>query len=179
MSLESLPFFTRSFHRLRRWVMQLLNYGQPTRFTLEQAECSPISDMPYLLIEYIQPEEGQMLANTWEEGRHNPELRTNFYTSLSRIMVTLARIPLPKIGSFVIDDYGYLRLENRPLTKEIHQLENEGIPLDIPRDVTYTDTCSYVNALLSYHDKKLRHQPNAIFSFGDGLSQTCALTATR
>lgn len=90
MNLESLPFFTRSFQRLRRWVMQLLGYGRPTRFTLERAKHSPISDMPYLLIEYIQPEEGQMLADTWEEGRHNPELRANLYSSLSRIMVTLA-----------------------------------------------------------------------------------------
>lgn len=72
-----------------------------------------------------------------------------------------------------------MRLQNRPLTKEIHQLENENIPLDIPRDVTYADTCSYVNALLSYHDKELRHQPNAMFNFGDGLNQTCALTAMR
>ncbi|TQS32384.1 hypothetical protein Golomagni_07299, partial [Golovinomyces magnicellulatus] len=162
MSVDSLPCFKRTFQRVRRWILQWLGYEAPTRFVLEQAKPSPLSNMPYILIEYIKPEKGQMLLHTWEEGRHDPELRSNFYRSLSKIMVSLAKVPLPRIGSFIIDDDGYLRLANRPLTKELHQLENEEIPLDIPRDVTYAHTGSYVNALLSYHYSKLRHQPNGL-----------------
>jgi hypothetical protein len=58
-------------------------------------------------------------------------------------MLALARIPLPKIGSFTLDEKGYLSLNNRPLTLEIHQLENEHIPVDIPQDATYATVDSF------------------------------------
>lgn len=50
---------------------------------------------------------------------------------------------------------------NRPLSIEIHELENQEIPIDIPRDVTYTSVYSYVADTLGFHDNRLEHQPNA------------------
>jgi hypothetical protein len=130
---------------------------------------------PYLLIEYINPSRGKVLSETWEEGRHDPELRSNLFRGLSRIILTLAHTPLPKIGSFVLDEKGYLSLSNRPLTLEIQQLENEHIPVDIPRNVTHTTVDSYLSDIIAIHESRLRHQPNAVNSLEDGFYQTAAL----
>jgi hypothetical protein len=133
----------------------------------------------YLLIEYIEEEQGEMLSNTWPEKQHDIRLRTNFFRDLSRILLSVTRIPLPKIGSFVIDHNGFLRLTNRPLSLEIQDLENEEIPTNIPRDYTYSTVDSYVTDILRIHDSRLRHQPNAINDTGDYIYQTSALAAMR
>ncbi|OAG34455.1 hypothetical protein AYO21_11407 [Fonsecaea monophora] len=43
----------------------------------------------------------------------------------------MGRIGFPRIGPFTIDDRGFVRLTNRPLTLEIKNLENNEIPLEI------------------------------------------------
>lgn len=133
----------------------------------------------YLLIEYIEETRGKMLSTEWFEKHDDIKLRINFFRDLSRILLTLARISLPAIGSFVIDDAGFLQLKNRPLSLGIHELENEEIPTDIPRNYTYSTVDSYVTDLLGTHDSRLRNQPNAINDIGDYLYQTSALTAMR
>jgi len=131
------------------------------------------------LIEYIDRSRGKMLSETWEEGRHNIELRRNLFHGLSRTLLALTRIPLPKIGSFVLDDDGYLSLSNRPLTVQIQQLENEQIPVDIPRNITYSTVDSYINDILSFHESRLRYQSNAVSDVEDGFYQTSALMVMR
>ncbi|ERF74114.1 hypothetical protein EPUS_06383 [Endocarpon pusillum Z07020] len=76
---------------------------------------------------------------------------------------------------FRIDDDGSLTLQNRPLSLEIQDLENEEIPVDMPRDFTYSTVDSYVADILAFHDGRLRHQPNAIMDDEDGLYQMAAL----
>lgn len=58
-------------------------------------------------------------------------------------------------------------------------LENEGIPTGIPRHRTYAEVESYLSDLLSVQDSKIRNQPNAIHTQGDGEVQLAALTAMR
>jgi hypothetical protein len=58
-------------------------------------------------------------------------------------------------------------------------LENDGIPLDIPRSRTFCTVDAYVDALLSCHDSRLQHQPNAVNGAGDCASQMCALVLLR
>ncbi|PGH04804.1 hypothetical protein GX51_03290 [Blastomyces parvus] len=88
----------------------------------------------------------------------------------------MSRIKLPKIGSFAIDDNGFLKLANRPLTSMLQELETTGVPMHIVRDRTYTSVIAYVSDLLSYHDNQLRHNLNAVKGIGDCVSQMCALT---
>lgn len=130
---------------------------------------------PCILIEYIDASRGKMLSETWEDRRHNTKLRMNLFHGLSRIMLDLARIPLPKIGSFVLDEKGYLSLSNRPLTLEILQLENEHIPVDMPHNTTHSAVDTYINDILGLHESRLRHQPNAVNNVEDGFYQTSAL----
>lgn len=94
-------------------------------------------------------------------------------------MLTLSQTALPKIGSFVIDGDGYLKLANRPLTLMLHDLENENIPVDMPKDQTIASVDSYVTSLLMCHDNRLRFQPNAVHSASDCVSQMTALALMR
>lgn len=175
-TLESLPFLARNIQRLRRLLLSWFNFSTPSQYVEHRIKkVQAVLDMPYLLIEYINPSQGKMLSESWENGRHNPDLRMNLFRGLSYIMLNLSRTPLPKIGSFTIDKKGYLHLNNRPLTSEIQQLENENIPVNIPRNITFTTADSYVNSILSFHDSRLRCQPNGIKDTADGFYQTSAL----
>lgn len=133
----------------------------------------------YLLIEYIEEEQGEMLSNTWPEKQNDDKLRANFFRDISRILLSITRIPLPKIGSFIIDHGGFLRLTNRPLSLEIQEMENEEIPTNIPRDYTYSTVESYVADILRVHDNRIRYQPNTINDTGDYIYQTSALATMR
>lgn len=133
----------------------------------------------YLLLEYIDPSQGQMLSDTWGEKSGDEHLRTNLYRSLARILLTVARVPLPRIGAFRLDDEGRLSLANRPLSFDFVTMENERIPLDIPRDTTYSSVDSFVLEVLSTHDSRLLHQPNGTTSLYDGVYQAAGLAAAR
>ncbi|KAK4106316.1 hypothetical protein N658DRAFT_519900 [Parathielavia hyrcaniae] len=77
-------------------------------------------------------------------------------------------VPIPRLFGF-----GF------PGTQSLHQLENQHIPTDIPRDLTYTPTDTYLADLLACHDQRMRHQPNVIHSPRDGEDQLAALTTMR
>ena len=58
----------------------------------------------------------------------------------------------------------------------MQMLEDEHIPVDIPREYTYSVVDSYVADILNMHDDRLRHQPNVSNNLADGLYQMAALT---
>ncbi|KAL9607871.1 MAG: hypothetical protein Q9167_007260 [Letrouitia subvulpina] len=133
----------------------------------------------YLLVDYIEEDEGVMLSETWEEKRQDKSRRANLFRGLSRIILSLDRIPLARIGSFTLDNTGVLSLTNRPLTLRLQDLENGGIPVDITRGNTYTAIEPYILDFLAYHDSRLRHQPNSINDEVDGREQMAAMTGMR
>lgn len=130
-------------------------------------------------MDYIEEAEGKMLSESWEELRHNQDRRANLFKGLSRIILSLAQSPLPRIGSLTIDDRGILTLSNRPLTLRLHHLENEGVPTNIEKNLTYSTTEAYLLDLLAYHDSRIRYQPNSIRDKYDGRAQMAALTVMR
>ncbi|KKK17786.1 hypothetical protein P175DRAFT_0528544 [Aspergillus ochraceoroseus IBT 24754] len=115
----------------------------------------------------------------WSAKQNDIKLRENLFRDLSRILLRISRIPLPRIGSFIIDSDGFLCLSNRPLSIEIENLENEKIPTDIPCCYTYSTVDSYVADMLRVHDSRLRHQPNAVNNLQDCAYQMSALAAMR
>ncbi|KAE8155014.1 hypothetical protein BDV25DRAFT_170329 [Aspergillus avenaceus] len=181
--LEFLPFFPRCFQFLRQHILSWLKGSVPSTYARHPSTApiftDGIVDNGYLLIEFIEETRGSMLSNTWKEGQHDPKLRTNFFRDLSRLFLSITRIPLPKIGSFIIDNDGFLRLANRPLSIEIHQLENEKIPTGIPRNYTYSTVDSYIVDILGFHDNRFRYQPNAVNNLGDCAYQLSVLTSMR
>ncbi|KAE8414838.1 hypothetical protein BDV36DRAFT_298674 [Aspergillus pseudocaelatus] len=180
---DNLPLFGRIFHFLRRRLSSWLGFPVPSYYIrhLDKAPASldGVIGTGYLLIEKIEETRGSMLSNTWLEKQHDINLRTNFFRDLSRILLSISRIPLPQIGSFSIDSGGFLRLSNRPLSMEIQELENENISVDIPRDRTYSSVESYVADILCAHDSRLRDQPNAVNNIPDCGYQMSALAAMR
>lgn len=76
-------------------------------------------------------------------------------------MLSLNRIPLPRIVSLTLDHNGLIHLENRPLTLQLQAMENEGIPT-LPRHSTHGTVQRYIPDLLQNHDNRIYHQPNAI-----------------
>jgi hypothetical protein len=94
-------------------------------------------------------------------------------------MLTLGKVPLPRIGSFTMDNEGVISLTNRPLRFQLHQLENEGIPTAVCRGTTYVTTESYLFDVLACHDSHLVHQLNAVNDEDDCRSQMAALATMR
>ncbi|KAF4508958.1 hypothetical protein G6O67_005276 [Ophiocordyceps sinensis] len=173
-ALENEPFYIRILWYLRNAIPWISGhtlspyFPHPRRNLLEHG---------YLLIEHV--DEGNMLSESWKERRGDQDRRANLFRHLSRIMLSLARVPLPRIGSWTVDNRGLLSLTNRPLTFQLHQLENRQIPTHIPRDLTYTSVEPYYLDILACHDSRIRHQPNSIHHQGDGEAQLAALTTMR
>lgn len=120
-----------------------------------------------------------MLSESWETLRHDLGRRAVLFRDLSRTILSLGRVSFPRIGSLTIDNYGIVSLTNRPLTCTLQQLENLGIPTDIPRSQTYPTTDAYFSDLLACHDHRMRYMPNSMHSKSDGQEQLSALTLMR
>jgi len=172
-----MPWYLRFIQYCRRWLRSLFCYPPLCPYIRRRQPYSLNSG--YLLLEYIEPDEGSMLSESWEERRHDPIRRTNLFKGLSQIILSLGRIPLARIGSFTLDNMGVLSLSNRPLTLRLHELENSGIPINMARKDTYTAMEPYVLDLLSYHDNRLRYQPNSINNEPDCRAQMAAITGMR
>jgi Phosphotransferase enzyme family. len=177
--MKSRPFLTRIFWSLRRIFSKWLGYQVTTPYVPGTMKGATALGTGYILIEYIDSSQGEMLSNTWSDKRHDAKLRQNLFRDLSRTLLSLSRIPFPKIGSFTLDNKGYLTLSNRPLTLDIHYLENQNIPIDISRDSTHSSTDTYINDLFSIHEGRFRHQPNAVNNIQDAFYQACGLTVMR
>ena len=130
-------------------------------------------------MDYIEEKDGKMLSESWKELRQDRTHRNNLFKGLSRIILSLGRIPLPRIGSFTMNDKGVVSLTNRPLTLLLQQLENESIPTNMNRQLTYTTVEPYLLDLLALHDSRLRHQPNSVNDAADCREQMAALTCMR
>ncbi|KAI9839089.1 MAG: hypothetical protein M1837_002228 [Sclerophora amabilis] len=174
---ENVPNPTRLMWRLRRTILSWLGRSVPCRYVSRKSPDAP--GMGYIIMEYIEETQGKMLAYSWEELRHDRDRRFNLFKNMSRILLSLARSPLPQIGSLTLNDQGLLSLTNRPLTVKLQQLENEGIPTNIDRDLTYSTTDAYYLDLLAYHDNRIRHQPNSVHTENDGRGQMAVLAAMR
>ena len=135
------------------------------------------TDIGYLLTDFV--DKGELLSDTFSALKNDHRRRQNLFRDLSRILLSLGKMPHPRIGSFTIDHQGFISLSNRPLTLRLHWLENQGIPTDIGRQTTYSTVESYVLDLLSYHDNRLIHQPNSINNVADGRKQMAAIALMR
>lgn len=120
-----------------------------------------------------------MLSNSWEKKQQDENLRINLFRDLSRIILSLGRIPLARIGFFTLDNTGVLSLANRPLTLRLQDLENCGILTNIARGDTYTAVEPYILDLLAYHASRQRYQPNSINDEPDCRAQMAVLTGMR
>lgn len=107
---DLLPCYSQFFYFLREKFISWFWTIDPSAYVPHQLLTSDILSDGYLLIEFIEESRGSMLSSTWEEGRHDSTLQSNLFNDLSQILLNLARFPLPRIGSFIIDNKGFLCL---------------------------------------------------------------------
>ena len=132
-----------------------------------------------MLLEYIGSDTGKMLSNTMNKNRADPERRQRLFHGLSRIMLSLARIPQSRIGSFRFNNNGTVALENRYLCCTLAILENDGAPRSIQRNDLYSCTDSFASDMVTFHDGRFLAQPNATFSENDCRGQMAVMSLLR
>ncbi|KAF3491627.1 uncharacterized protein GIQ15_01144 [Arthroderma uncinatum] len=174
---ENVPWATRLLWYLRHHISRIFRYPLSCPYVINFRK--NVLENGYLILDYIDEPGVQMLSSSWEQLRQDDVKRKNLFTDLSRIMLSLSRTPLPCIGSWTLDLNGRIRLANRPLTCELHQFENEGIPTNISRELTYTTSDAYYRDMLIPHDNRIRYQPNSIHDELDGSVQLANLTIMR
>lgn len=119
-----------------------------------------------------------MLSESWAEKRDDARLH-NLQRDIARIIVSLAQHPLPRIGTFSMDNGGYLRLDNRPISVESTIHENEGLTPMLSRNMTFSNVKDFIFSQISTFEARFLEQPNAIVDRGDALYQMAGLTAAR
>ncbi|KAG5983971.1 hypothetical protein E4U55_006581 [Claviceps digitariae] len=175
--LDNRPWWKRWLRRLQNYFLAAFGFPQPSRYVSHSSSRFVDLDVGYLLIETVFS--GKMLSSSWDENYKDARLQENLQRSLARIMLSLTSVNLPRIGSFRLDDKGYLHLDNRPLCIHFVMPENEGIPIDISRETTFSRVDDFVHSHLDAFDNRLLHQPNGVRSFDDGCCQMAGLAVAR
>lgn len=134
----------------------------------------------YMLLEHIGPGTGRMLSSTWDLHRGDAARRRTLFRDMSRIMLSLARVPQPRIGSFrFCPDDGTVALTNRPLPCALIILENDGAPRTLPAGRTYACVEPFVTDMLALQDASFLANRNAVYDAGDCRAQMAARTLLR
>ncbi|KAF2207287.1 hypothetical protein CERZMDRAFT_119098, partial [Cercospora zeae-maydis SCOH1-5] len=131
----------------------------------------------YIITDFIEQEQGKVLASRWPTN--DLACRSRLFRSLANILLDLMKHPLPRIGSFTINDAGEVTLSARPLTAPLALFEAEGIPSDISPSTTYETANAYIDDLLHCHDARLAHQLNAVDNRNDAEGQMATVVLLR
>jgi hypothetical protein len=132
-----------------------------------------------MILEFIELSTGQMLSNTWHEHRDDPTRKQNLFRGIARLMLSFARVPQARIGSFQFDDDGTVALTNRPLSCSTMILEDDGAPRTMQTNDTYVCTDAFVSDMLTFHNNRFLSQPNAVYDEQDCRGQMAVKTLLR
>ncbi|EGY22539.1 uncharacterized protein VDAG_03977 [Verticillium dahliae VdLs.17] len=167
------PLYIRMLHGLRRLYHTLVR--RPillSRYTRHAAQYR--FPTAYMLLEDVGSDSSQMLSNTWNKHRMDPVRRRNLFQGISRLMLSLSRVPQPRIGSFQFRDDGTITLTNRPLLCSFMILENEGSPAAMQRETTYESIEPFMADLFNFHDMRFLSHPNMVFDDKDCRGEMAA-----
>ncbi|KAM4065851.1 aminoglycoside phosphotransferase [Hirsutella rhossiliensis] len=138
------PLYARICRSFWRWIYRVLN--NPLLSNYSRDASVPAVDTPYMLLEYIGADTGQELSLTWAQHLHDADRRNRLFRGISRIMLSLARLPQPRIGSFLFNTSdGTISLSNRPIICTMMIFENGGTPRAMEPGQTYQSTDSFSN----------------------------------
>lgn len=127
-----------------------------------------------MLLEDVNADDSQVLAKTWATQREDTIQQQNLFRGLARIMLSLARVPLPHIGAFRFRDDSIVTLDNRPLDYTMMIFENDGTTRIILEGCTYSDAKAYIADLFRLHSARFLSYPNAIYDDRDCWSEMAA-----
>ncbi|KAK0716956.1 hypothetical protein B0T26DRAFT_751089 [Lasiosphaeria miniovina] len=121
-----------------------------------------------MLLEHIKPETGQMLSTTWAQRRRDPRRQDRLFSGLACVMLSLARLPQPHIGSFRFNATdGTVALTNRPLTCSTIIFKNSSTPRNIQPRQLYQSTDTFASDMLTMYDNSLLHYRHAVRNHKD------------
>ncbi|PKS08177.1 hypothetical protein jhhlp_005453 [Lomentospora prolificans] len=171
------PFFVRlvrsawrQLYKCLRWpvLSSYVSHAFPHQF-----------EMGYLILEFIDQDSGRMLSQVWKDGCSDENKMKNLFRSLSRLILSVGRIPQPRIGSFTFNSDGAITLTNRPLTCSMAIMEAQGAQRVLERHQTYSCTDAFVSDLLSLHDSRFLNQRNAVHGYRDCRAQMATKSVLR
>jgi len=155
------PWYLRFWHWVRRRLYGFLKYSLLSEYTQDLS--TPAVGTSYMLLEFIGPETGRMLSETWAEHRHDPRRRARLFCGMAHIVLSLARLPQPRIGSFRLNlGDGTVALTNRPLTSTMMIFENSGAPRTMQPHQVYRNTDTFASDMLTMHDTYFLHYRHAV-----------------
>lgn len=172
---SALPWYWRAVRFVKRSFQTLFNQSSLTRYVESPVQMA--TPLQYMLIEHIAPDVGQQLSESWRLHKDNPTRRKTLCHSISRVMLSLVRIPQPRIGSFRFNDDCTVTLTARPALASTVMWENNGAE-KIIRD-TYDTSDSFVADMLDVHDSHFTHFRNATDSEQDCHEQMAARVILR
>ncbi|POR34351.1 Uncharacterized protein TPAR_05431 [Tolypocladium paradoxum] len=174
---KHMPFFPRIVRQFWRSIYRFFRLPLLSHYVWNLPSHQMCS--AYMVLEYLGPETGQMLSDTFDTYREDEAQRQRLFRGMSRIMLSLARIPQAHIGSFQFNDNGTVTLTNRPLSCSMMILENDGATRAIQRNDTFSCTDAFVSDMLTFHDHRFLSQPNAVYDEGDCRTQMAVKTLLR
>ncbi|RSL67600.1 hypothetical protein CEP51_012642 [Fusarium floridanum] len=165
--IQQRPTYLRIYHTIWQWIYRAFRY--PLLSSYSRNPTTRSLGISYMLLEYIGPETGKMLSLTWEQHLNDVDRRTRLFRGMTRIMLSLARLPHSRIGSFKFNTHdGSVSLSNRPLTSTMMIFENSGTPRTIEPFQLYQSTDRFAADMLTLHDCHLLHNPHAVWDEDDG-----------
>lgn len=174
---KNMPLLARIVRRCWRLVYSLFRLPLLSEYIQSYPDCNLTS--AYMLLEYLGPDTGRMLSNTFDAERGDLEKRQRLFKGISRIILSLAKIPQSRIGSFCFNNNGIVTLTNRPLCCSTMILENDTGARSMQRSNTYTCTDAYVSDMLDLHDQRFLSEPNAVQDEQDCYFQISIKTLLR
>lgn len=172
-----MPFFSRIVRLFWRSIYKFLRLPLLSRYVWNPPSHQVRTS--YMVLEYLGPETGQMLSDSFDVHRDDETQRRRLFRGMSRILLSLARIPQAQIGSFQFHNDGTVTLTNRPLSCSMMILENDGTVKTIQRSTTFSCTDAFVSDMLTFHDQRFLSQPNAVYSEDDCRGQMAVKTLLR
>lgn len=172
-----LPLYRRVVLYIQQAITSFLHLPVPSKYGIFQPPSLPSSIVPgYMILEYLGPEFGEVITSAIRRpetpAQGDDTRRRNLYHSLSRIMLSIGRIPQLKIGAFRFDPTdNTIALANRPVTCDAVMLENEGVPRILQPGVLYTSAQAYVDKLLEFQKARFQALANSVSSREDCESQ--------
>ncbi|EQK99850.1 Protein kinase-like domain protein [Ophiocordyceps sinensis CO18] len=172
------PLYAAICRSFWRWIYRVLEYPLLSFYSRDASV--PAIDTPYMLLEYIGANTGQELSLSWAQHLHDADRRNRLFRGISRIMLSLARLPQPRIGSFLFNTSdGTISLSNRPMTCTMMIFENGGTRRVMEPGQTYQSTDSLVTDLLTLHDNHFLHDRHAARDADDARERMALRTLLR
>lgn len=132
-----------------------------------------------MLLEFIGPDTGRMLSDSWSKHKNDPLRRKTLFHSMARTIISLSRIPQPRIGSFEFHDDCTVTLTGRPSFAATMILENDGAKRSICSGDTYSCTEPFVTDMITLHDNYLHSNESAADDEADCRGQMAIRTLLR